>query len=132
MKQLFIAFLAFAALPLPAHAQLTADTIFLNGEFYTVEASQPWAEAVAVKDGRFISVGSNAEIEKLKGPGTQTVDLKGKFAMPGFIDAHTHPIRSQLMSGVDFRLDAGEPPSPEELSAALKAYADANPNKPLP
>ncbi len=130
MKQLFIALVAFATLGLPAQAQQTADTVFVNGKFYTVEASQPWAEAVAVKDGRFISVGSNSQIETLKGPGTRVVDLKGKFAMPGFIDAHTHPIRSQLMAGVDFRIGADVPPSPEEFSAALKAYADANPTKP--
>ncbi len=130
MMRLTTALLAAAVLALPAHAQATADTIFLNGAFYTVEDAQPRAEAVAVKAGRFVSVGSNAEVQRLKGPETKVVDLKGRFAMPGFIDAHTHPIRSQLMPDVDFRIDAAVPPSPEEFSAKLAAYAEANPEKP--
>ena len=129
MKRLTIAFIMLAAIGLPARAQLIADTIFVNGKFYTVESSQPWAQAVAIKDGRFISVGSNEQVEKLKGSDTKTVDLKGNFVMPGFIDAHTHPIRSQLFIDVDIEISTAGPPTPEEFAAQIKAYADANPNK---
>lgn len=67
-----------------------ADTIFTNGNIYTVDEKNPTAEAIAVLDERILAVGSNAEIEKLKGPNTKTVDLGGQFVMPGFIEGHGH------------------------------------------
>lgn len=68
----------------------TADTIYTNGKIYTVNEAQPWAEAVAVKDGKFIKVGSTAEVEAFKGENTKVVDLNGQFAMPGLGDPHLH------------------------------------------
>lgn len=55
----------------------TADTIFTNGKVYTVDEAQPWAEAFAVKDGEFVAVGSNDEIEEMAGESTETVDRGG-------------------------------------------------------
>ena len=109
--------------------QAKADTIFVNGKIYTVESSQPWADAFAVKDGRFLAVGSEISIRELKDDSTEVIDLDGQFVMPGFIDAHTHPIRSQLMEDVDISINAAEPITPDEFAAKVKAYADANPNK---
>ena len=106
-----------------------ADTIFVNAKVYTVERSQPWAEAIAISNGRFLSAGSRADVEKFKGKQTKIIDLGGKFVMPGFIDAHTHPIRSQLFIDVDLELSTAGPPTPEEFAADVKAYADANPKK---
>ncbi len=68
----------------------TADVVMVNGNFYTVNADQPRAEAVAVKDGRIMQVGTTAEIEKLKGKETEVMDLQGQFAMPGLIEGHGH------------------------------------------
>ncbi len=68
----------------------TADTILLNGQFYTVDIDQPLAEAVAIKGDRILQIGTQAEIEKLKGEQTKTIDLNGQFAMPGFIEGHGH------------------------------------------
>ena len=65
-----------------------ADTVYTNGKIYTVNQAQPWAEAVAIKDGKFLVVGSGADVEAVSGDGTQTVDLGGRFAMPG---ARRHP-----------------------------------------
>ena len=56
-----------------------ADTFYTNGRIYTVNEAQPWAEAVAIKDGKFLQVGSNAEIETLKGAKTEVIDLGGSF-----------------------------------------------------
>lgn len=67
-----------------------ADTIFTNGNIYTVDEKNLQAEAIAVLGERILAVGSNAEIEKLKGPNTKTVDLGGQFVMPGFIEGHGH------------------------------------------
>ena len=60
-----------------------ADTVYTNGRIYTVNEAQPWAEAVAIKDGKFLVVGSNAEVEAVTGDDTDVVDLGGGFAMPG-------------------------------------------------
>jgi len=71
-----------------------ADVVYRNGKIYTVNEAQPWAEAVAIKDGKFLKVGSNADVEAVSGDGTEVVDLDGAFAMPGLIDIHTHPSMS--------------------------------------
>ncbi|HFA49360.1 MAG TPA: amidohydrolase [Bacteroidetes bacterium] len=67
-----------------------ADTILLNGKLYTVDPKMPRAEALAIKDGTIMAVGSNAEIEKWKGGKTEVIDLHGRFAMPGFNESHGH------------------------------------------
>lgn len=74
----------------------TVDVIYINGRIYTVNEAQPWAEAVAIKDGKFIKVGSNNDVLALKGEKTIAIDLKGQFSMPGIVDMHAHPF-----TGVD-------------------------------
>lgn len=113
-----------------SYAESNVDTIYTNGNIYTVEAAQPWAEAFAIKNGRFIAVGKAGDILKLKDSDTRIVDLEGQFVMPGFIDAHIHPIRSQLIADVDLSISAAVPITPEEFATELKTYADANPDKP--
>lgn len=68
-----------------------ADTVLINGGIYTVDSEQSWAEAVAIRNGKIIAVGTNAEIEAMIGPATQTVNLEGRMALPGFHDSHVHP-----------------------------------------
>ncbi|TAK43709.1 MAG: amidohydrolase [Saprospiraceae bacterium] len=68
----------------------TADTILLNGNIYTVDSQMPKAQALAIKGGRIMHLGTNEEIEKFKGPKTKVINLDGKFAMPGFIEGHGH------------------------------------------
>ena len=65
------------------------DAIFINGDIYT-EAIPARVQALAVRDGRIMAVGTNDEIRKLKKEHTQVVDLAGHFVMPGFNDAHVH------------------------------------------
>ncbi|GMR68854.1 MULTISPECIES: amidohydrolase [Bacillus] len=67
-----------------------ADTIFINGNVYTVEAKQPWAEAVAIKNGEIIYVGNTKAAKKYKNKNTKIIDLKGKMLLPGFVDSHLH------------------------------------------
>ncbi len=66
--------------------------LLLNGDIHTMEAAQPRATALAVDrgSGRILAVGDDAEIRALAGPLTETLDLRGRVALPGFIDAHTH------------------------------------------
>src|SRR5437879_4380162 len=67
-----------------------ADIVFTNGNIYTVSDKQPHAEAVAVKGGRIVFVGSNAAVKEYQGSNTRVVDLKGATMVPGMTDAHYH------------------------------------------
>jgi len=97
---------ALLLIGLHGHAQTTAptseepkpkaDIIFMHANIYTgVPASTPFAsilreEAIAVRGDRILAVGKTADLQKLKGPQTQVIDLGGHFVMPGFNDAHLH------------------------------------------
>ncbi|MCL1894736.1 MAG: amidohydrolase [Holophagaceae bacterium] len=67
------------------------STIYVNGTVITVDPSRPYAEAFAVVNGRFFTVGTNDEIRRLVTPSTKIVDLKGMTVTPGFNDTHVHP-----------------------------------------
>jgi predicted amidohydrolase YtcJ len=67
-----------------------ADLVVLNAKVYTVDSSAPRAEAFAIKAGRFVAVGSSADIKALVGKQTQTYDAKQMTVVPGFIDTHNH------------------------------------------
>lgn len=73
-----------------------ADLILSNGAVYTLNPEQPWAEAVAIGDGRILAVGSSGEIEAaFRG---EVRDLDGAMVLPGFHDAHAHPIAGGIQS----------------------------------
>lgn len=67
-----------------------ADSIYFNGSIYTVDENNPQVEAVAVKGGMIMAIGSATEIMKLHGDATEMVDLKGQTMTPGFIESHAH------------------------------------------
>ncbi len=69
---------------------MQADLVLHNGKIITVDAQESIREAVAVKFGRILAVGSETEIEPLIGPQTEAVDLKGRTVIPGLIDSHCH------------------------------------------
>jgi predicted amidohydrolase YtcJ len=75
---------------------LGADLVLLNGKIVTVNPSGTVAEAVAVRGGRFLKVGSSEEIRRLAGSKTRVIDLNGKTVLPGFIDTHEHCIRKGM------------------------------------
>src|SRR5215211_8843901 len=68
---------------------LAPDLILVNGAIHTVDDANPRATAVAIRDGRFVAVGS-AEVRDLAGPATRVEDLGGAVVVPGLIDAHNH------------------------------------------
>ncbi len=68
----------------------SASMILINGKIATMDKNNPTAEAIAFQDDRILLVGSTAEIEALKNEQTKVIDLKGNFAMPGFIEGHGH------------------------------------------
>ncbi len=85
--------LAFLLTAAPAWAQ-TADTILVNGKIVTVDAQSSVREALAVRDGRIVALGTSAQMRKLAGPRSRVIDLKGRAVIPGLIDSHLHAIRA--------------------------------------
>ncbi|MFW5949266.1 MAG: amidohydrolase family protein, partial [Halolamina sp.] len=67
-----------------------ADTVFLDGEIHTLTDPDETYEAVAVRDGEIVRLGSTYDVEFLAGTETQMIDLDGRVLLPGFVDAHTH------------------------------------------
>jgi predicted amidohydrolase YtcJ len=74
-----------------------AELVVFNANVYTVDPRSPRAEAFAVRGGRFISVGSNAQIKGLIGKNTQTMDAKRMTVVPGYIDSHNHAPGNELL-----------------------------------
>ena len=83
----------------------TADLILHHGLIKTLDRTNPSASAVAIKDGKFLAVGHDAEVMALAGPATRVIDLKGKRVLPGLIDNHTHVVRGGLNFNMELRWD---------------------------
>jgi hypothetical protein len=104
-----------------------ASFVFQNGGVYTVTAARRFAEAVAVRGDRIVYVGSTLGARELVGPETQVIDLAGRMLLPGFIEAHIHPIAGAFMArGADLQTD-----DLDELLARVVAEAAAHPNAPI-
>src|SRR5215472_17545450 len=73
-----------------AQTKPAADLIVTRAKVWTVDATRPQAEAVAVIGERIVAVGSHAEVEQWRGPQTRVIDAGGKLVLPGFNDAHVH------------------------------------------
>ncbi len=73
-----------------------AETIVLHGKIYTQDARRPWAEALAIRDGKILAVGSDAEIRKLQSKETKVIDAGGHLVLPGFVDCHIHFLDGSL------------------------------------
>jgi predicted amidohydrolase YtcJ len=105
-----------------------ADTIYHNGSILTIDDARPKAEAVAVKDGRILAVGSKAEVLKTKGDATKLIDLRGKTLLPGFVDAHGHVFMGgiQALSANLLAPPDGEVTDIASLVHTLKDWTTAN------
>lgn len=79
----------------------TADSILINGKIITVDAAGTIQQAIAIRNGRILAVGTVATIQKLKGPQTEVIDLKGKTVIPGLIDGHSHFMALERQSYAD-------------------------------
>jgi predicted amidohydrolase YtcJ len=100
-----------------------ADLIITGAKIYTSDEKQPWAEAIVIKDGKFIYVGEEAGALKYESKNTRSTDLKGRFVIPGIIDSHAHP------GYVDVE-KYGEilETSREAMLAAVEKYANDHPD----
>ncbi len=76
---------------------LSPDIVLVSGRVHTVDAVNPMATAIAIRDGRFVAIGSDEEIRALAGARTQIEDLRGATVVPGLIDAHNHLLATGRM-----------------------------------
>ncbi|MDO8966142.1 amidohydrolase [Algoriphagus sp.] len=91
MKNIYhLLFLAIFAWACKSGPENPADKVFVNGIIYTVDEANPKAQAVAVKDGLILAVGSTEEIQAYVGESTEVIDLQGKTMTPGLIESHAH------------------------------------------
>ena len=103
---------------------LSPDLILTDGRFYSLDAQNAVTQAVAIKDGRFVAVGGNAEIRDMAGLITAEISLGGRAAIPGLFDSHVHMLESGAKLAT-IRLDECE--SPEEMAALVASRAKDTP-----
>ena len=106
----------------PTHAaqpQLSAQLVLVHGKIITVDAADSVAQAIAIRDGKILKVGTDAEILALADPHTEVIDLKGRAATPGLIDTHAHIASGGLSELYEVLL--GDATNVAEVAARVKA-----------
>ncbi len=122
---IFTAFLAiFACGDENITPSASGETVFFNGKIYTVNASQPWAEAILVKNGTIKYVGTTDEAKKMAAADAELIDLEGGFMMPGIHDVHMHPLEA-ASENFKFILDDAET-DPENYADDIEKADNAN------
>ncbi len=94
MVALGISILVITTVAAGAPQRPPADLVLLNGKIVTMDKAFSIRQALAVRDGKFLAVGSDGEIRGFVGPATKVIDLKGRTVLPGLIDSHIHAIRA--------------------------------------
>jgi predicted amidohydrolase YtcJ len=103
----------------------TADVILIHARIYTVNARQPWAEALAIRDGKILAVGKDDEISHYRGTSTKLIDGKGRLVLPGFTDCHVHFIDGSFSLQ---QVNVEDAKTLEQVQQQIKTYAEAHPS----
>lgn len=101
------------------------DTILVNAKVTTLDRENPKADAVAIRNGKFLAVGSEQEVRAAAAPNAKVIDAKGRRLIPGLIDSHIHVIRGGLNYNMELRWEGV--PSLSEAMAMLKRQAENTP-----
>jgi predicted amidohydrolase YtcJ len=104
---------------------MNVDLILFNGNFHTVDKEKPTASAVAIGAGKFVAVGTDAEIMSLRSSATQVIDMHKRTVIPGLNDSHLHLIRGGLNYNLELRWEGV--PSVADALRMLKDQADRTP-----
>lgn len=106
---------------------MTSETLYENGRIHTMGSAHPKAEAILVRDGRVVAIGSSLHVRARASSDAAIMDLGGRFVMPAFIDAHVHfAWGSRYLDEVQLR----EAKTFAELLDRVRTYADAYPERP--
>ena len=109
-----------------AQSATTAPELILhNGKITTLDRQNPEAQAVAIRDGRFVAAGTDRELMAQAGPATKQIDLRGRRVIPGLIDSHMHIIRGGLNYNMELRWDGVR--SLADAMRMLKQQVDRTP-----
>ena len=108
-----------------AQGNTQADVIVMNGRISTQDERGSFASAAAIKDGRFVAVGTDKDVMAYRGEGTEVIDVGGKTVIPGLIDSHMHPIRGGLNYNMELRWDGV--PSLADALRMLREQAERTP-----
>ena len=104
---------------------MKADKIYINGNIFTVNENDDWAEAVAIRGNEIIYVGDNAGVQIFRAENTEICDLNGKMMLPGFIDGHCHPVMAaHYLCGVYLQVEW----SIEECLEEIRRFVRENPD----
>jgi len=112
------------AVACPAFAQ-QPDTVLLNGKILTVDRAASTREALAIRDGRIVAVGTTADVRRLAGSATRVIDLQGRTVIPGLIDSHMHAIRAAQFFATEVNWIGA--PTVTDALARVRAAAQARP-----
>ena len=107
--------------------QQPADTIITHARIYTVNAKQPWAEAIAISGDKIVAVGSAEQVVSYKGASTSVIDAGGRLVLPGFTDCHIHFLDGSLSLG---RIQLEGVTSLTEIQKRVKDYSAQHPDQP--
>ncbi|HLZ79528.1 MAG TPA: amidohydrolase [Sphingomonas sp.] len=102
-----------------------ADLLVVNAKVTTLNRANPVADAVAMRDGRFLAVGSEAEVRAVASPDARVIDAGGRRLIPGLIDSHIHVVRGGLNYNMELRWDGV--PSLADAMRMLKAQVARTP-----
>jgi predicted amidohydrolase YtcJ len=105
----------------------SADTLIVNARIYTVNPKQPWAEGIAIKDGKLLVVGSAAELAAYRTTHTKVIDAGQHLILPGFVDCHIH-FMDGSMGLTQVNLNGAK--TVGEIQKRVKEYADKHPKEP--
>ncbi|MCC7071908.1 MAG: amidohydrolase [Deltaproteobacteria bacterium] len=113
--------IACASAPTPTSS---ADLVLRSGAVFTGDDARPWVTAVALRGDRVLAVGADADVASLIGPRTELIELQGRTVVPGFHDAHVHPISA---GREHFGCSLTEAKSVDEILARVRACDQAKP-----
>src|SRR5712692_8292174 len=119
-----IGFLVSSILMMQPQTSTPADLILISAKIWTGDPARPSAQALAVRGGRILAIGSNSDVAPLRGPNTKVLDAKGRRVVPGFIDSHTH----MTMGGLNLlAVDLRKTKDPADFTRKLAAFAKTRP-----
>jgi predicted amidohydrolase YtcJ len=102
------------------------DMVVLHGRIYTLDAKQPWVQALAIRGDKIVAVGDDAAVGKFRGAGTKVIDAAGQLVLPGFVDCHIHFMDGSLSLG---RVNLEGAKDVAEIQQRLRDYAAKHPGK---
>lgn len=122
---LFAGFFAISSSTLAGVHKVPADTIVVHARVYTVNPQQPWAEALAIRGGTIVAVGTDQQIDAYRGRSTKVIDAKGHMVLPGFEDTHIHFIAGSARLR---QLSLDDAKTVADFQKMLKDYATMHPD----